>query len=1004
MNTLLNLPRLALFACMAATVWAGTAAATPLALTKSFEGNINFVGTQASLQSRNGGAKACELMSSARASIALPANATVVSAILYWAGTGEVDPEVSLNAATVTAPPERRYASTIDGLRYFAAAADVTALVTGSGSFSFGGLSVSTADIYCAKQQKANAMIAGFALAVVYAHANENYRVVNFYEGMQAIKNTSITVPMRDYTPPANKGGSGRFGYLVWEGDKTGQQKGDHVSFAGQLLHYAPFIQKNDAFNSKSSANSDEVSNGIDFDIVDVAPPASGTNADAVFTTADDRVLLSMAAIALPSKPADLSIKKTQSGEFKLGNEIAYTLTVTNEGPRADNKVAVKDTLPTELDFVSASGPDWTCMRQGQLVSCSYGKPLAPGATASVQIKAKIIAEGKIVNTAEVSGTGDGVPQNNRSTVEGDTRGLPDAKGPFAFTVGACAPNERIKAAGEQGCALFKGPVYAGSKPTIYVTSVLDGVAKPPSASSVKLRFSLECHNPATTASKEGSYAGRLLSTCLDDGSAVTAAGGVEAALEFKANEASVAAQFHYPDVGIVSLRLRDGAGNVARARFASLPTSLRAAYEGPDGAANPGKAALTDPAFVEAGEAFLVTVSAHGPDGADLPNFGRESGAFALGEALALRAHGEDDREQNLLQAQDTWTLVQGQNGKLRRPHAWNEAGLARLEPVLTGYLGERNPDTGEPLKIGGAVTEVGRFYPHYFVTETSLGFGCLPKMNCPVDLISRATFSGQAFGASIRAHGRNGAPLQRFGDALVPAITLSAVAAPGGTAAVPGSFSDKGPALASERELGFRLPVPFDAKAGTRGWTAPTAVHVRAEAKESRKTPDGAQEVRISSRRPAGLASREGGIMVINGRLMVANAIGSTASTTPVPLRAQFWTGTAWDHQSLFDEPEAFVGTVEFAACRRGLRDPDNTSACHPVLVRIDGASRGSDPVALPILEDGKASLILAPVIGKSGSVDIFVKGRDYLPSTFGRVTFGQFKSPVIYIREIY
>ena len=108
MNTLLQLPRLVLFACVTAA-WAGPAAADPLALAKSFEGNINFVGTQASLQTKNGGAKACDLKSSAEASITLPADATVLAAILYWAGTGEVDPEVSLNTKTVTAPAERRY-------------------------------------------------------------------------------------------------------------------------------------------------------------------------------------------------------------------------------------------------------------------------------------------------------------------------------------------------------------------------------------------------------------------------------------------------------------------------------------------------------------------------------------------------------------------------------------------------------------------------------------------------------------------------------------------------------------------------------------------------------------------------------------------------------------------------------------------------------------------------------------------------------------------------------
>ncbi|MFV8282899.1 hypothetical protein ACNKXS_15470, partial [Christiangramia marina] len=92
---------------------------------------------------------------------------------------------VLLNNTTVTAPPERRYSSSIDGLTYFAAAADVTSLVQGKTAFTFGGLSVSTADIYCSNKQKENAMVAGFALVVVYSHASERYRTVNVYEGLQ---------------------------------------------------------------------------------------------------------------------------------------------------------------------------------------------------------------------------------------------------------------------------------------------------------------------------------------------------------------------------------------------------------------------------------------------------------------------------------------------------------------------------------------------------------------------------------------------------------------------------------------------------------------------------------------------------------------------------------------------------------------------------------------------------------------------------------------------------
>jgi uncharacterized repeat protein (TIGR01451 family) len=995
----MNFTRTCLCAGLLAAAWTAPAAATSLALTKSFEGNINFVGTQASLQSKSGGAKACDLSTSVQAGLTLPARASVVSATLYWAGTGTtVDPEVLLNGSKVSAPVERRYGSSIDGLSYFAAAADVTALVQGKTSFTFGGLEVSKADIYCSNKQKENAMVAGFALAVVYAHESERYRTVNVYEGLHALKNSSVTVAMPDYTPPASNTGSGRFGYIVWEGDKTGQQKDDSVSFAGQYLHYPPFVQKGDAFNSKSSANSDENAGGIDFDIVDLAaPPAVPSAANAVFSTAADRVLLGAAIVALPSKPADLAIRKTQSGEFKTGNEVTYTLTVSNEGARADSKVEVRDTLPDALAYVSAAGADWTCSVAGQAVSCKYGKPLAPGASASVQIKAKITGSGKIANTAEVVGSADGVPGNNRSTVEGDAGGQV-SKDPFVFTTGPCLADTVIKASGS-GCALFTGPVVAGSKPVIYLTHAVDGIARPLSTTSKtgkSVRFSLECNNPASSAGATASYAGVALATCLANDTPVTATVGKDATLEFAANEVSKATEFHYPDVGRVTLRMRDADGSIAKASFVSLPQTLRATYKRGDGVLNPGKAALSEAAFAEAGEPFLVVVSAHGQDGiGPLPNFGRETGEFVLAGKLSVLAQG-GDLEQRLLQEQDNWSGA----GSVARTHVWNEAGMAQLAASLEGYL-------GSDQVLGTGYTTVGRFYPAYFTTRAEGSFACLKRMQCPAGApqpITRASFSGQPFAASVRAHGRNG-PLQRFAGALLPQITLSAVSAAGENGKELDKFSNGGPAANTERQVGYRLAKGYDAKANTRDWTPPTAVHVRAVAQELRKTSGGVEVRAISSLREKGVDASEGGIMVVNGRLMVSNTIGTPLSKTLVPLRAQYWSGMAWEQNGLLDELEAPSGSVEFSGCRRSLRlNAGLSDACDPAIVKLVGATSGNGQVLLPMLKDGKANLVLAPIGERSGNVDVFVNGREYLPSTFGRVTFGQFKSPVIYIREMY
>lgn len=981
------------FAC------AAPALAGPLALAKTYEGNINFVGTQASIQSKNGGAKACDLLDSVTASLTMPSGSSVVSATLYWAGTGQVDTEVLFDNKAVSAPAERRHSTSIDGLTYFTAAADVTPLVKNqSATYRFGGLQVSKADIYCAKQQKENAMVAGFALVVVYAREGEPYRTLNLYEGMQALKDSSVTVRMGDYVPPAGNAGTARIGYIVWEGDKTGQQKGDSVTFAGQYLHNPPYVQQGDAFNSKSSANGDTTSNGIDFDIVDVRPPASSADASAVFTTGSDRVLLGTAIAALPSKPADLSISKTAAGEFKTGDEITYLLSVSNEGPRADSMVEVKDTLPDALAYVSAAGADWTCSVTGQAVTCKYGKPLAPGASAAIQLKAKITGSGEIRNTAVVSGTGDGVPGNNRSTavVNAGSQGM--GAGPFVFTTAACVKDKQIGTA-DSGCELFKGPVVAGSTASVYITHAQNGIARPLSttgASSLNVRYSLECNNPRETAGATASYADKALGACITQGSFAGDTSGQAATLEFAANDVSKLAKFIYPDVGRVTLRMRDPAGNIASASFVSVPKTLKAMYRRVDGGVlNPGSTTLAEPGFAEAGEPFQVIVTAFGEDGSTpLKNFGAETGDNAVNKTLELIAAGA----QEALQAQDEWT------GKtaVAKTYVWNEVGTIGLQASLGAYLGAGGPweTRSEP---------VGRFYPQYFETRTLGGFDCLKRMSCPGDAphrISRAVFSRQEFGAQVLAHGRGG-PVQAYADQphLIPQIALLAVSVPGKNGVELAALTNGAGAAKLTRDVYFQLEVGYDAAKATRGWTAPTAVHVRATASELRKTAEGAVPVTISSLREDGLVSAEGGIMVVNGRLMVNNVIGTPLARTPVPLQAQFWNGAAWEHHTGLEQTAAVQGKVDFTACRRSLRT--STGVCHPS-IRVFGTERAADPVTLPLLKDGKASLVLAPLgADMSGTVDLFIDAgasMSYLPSTLGRISFGQFKSPVIYVREMY
>ncbi|MFL6709164.1 MAG: hypothetical protein ACJ8HI_13245, partial [Massilia sp.] len=111
---------------------------TPIALYKSFAGNVNFTGAQVTMRNGANGssAGACSLYAPATTLTAkltgLPTGAIVLSAQLYWAGSGGTpDYTVNFEGLPVTATTARRYTSgTIGGgYDYFSGAYDVTSQV-----------------------------------------------------------------------------------------------------------------------------------------------------------------------------------------------------------------------------------------------------------------------------------------------------------------------------------------------------------------------------------------------------------------------------------------------------------------------------------------------------------------------------------------------------------------------------------------------------------------------------------------------------------------------------------------------------------------------------------------------------------------------------------------------------------------------------------------------------------------------------------------------------------
>jgi len=113
--------------------------------------------------------------------------------------------------------------------------------------------------------------------------------------------------------------------------------------------------------------------------------------------------------------PPDLGIVKTGPASAKPGEQLVYTLDVTNTGTVPTSGFTVTDPLTPGLNLVSASGPGFTCTGPG--VSCTFPGTLNAGNKVTVTVAATLssaFSGNSVANTATV-GPPDGTPSDNTS-------------------------------------------------------------------------------------------------------------------------------------------------------------------------------------------------------------------------------------------------------------------------------------------------------------------------------------------------------------------------------------------------------------------------------------------------------------------------------------------------------------------------------------------------------------------------------------------------------------
>ncbi|PHN00729.1 T9SS type A sorting domain-containing protein, partial [Flavilitoribacter nigricans] len=123
-------------------------------------------------------------------------------------------------------------------------------------------------------------------------------------------------------------------------------------------------------------------------------------------------------AVTNPNAVIDLSLVKTVNDATpNVGDDVIFTISVTNDGPSVATGVAVTDNLPSGYSYVSSNGA------YNDATGIWTVGTINAGQTVSLQITATVLADGDYVNLAEVSAANepdvDSTPGNGADT-DGD--------------------------------------------------------------------------------------------------------------------------------------------------------------------------------------------------------------------------------------------------------------------------------------------------------------------------------------------------------------------------------------------------------------------------------------------------------------------------------------------------------------------------------------------------------------------------------------------------------
>ena len=266
-------------------------------------------------QGENNAASFCEILDSSSDQLTLLNSQTIISAYLYWAGSGAADTQVSLNGTAINADLDYSviFPSSLYGdLPYFSCFSDVTSLVqsTGNDIYTFSDLDISAAlannQGYCGNRTN----FAGWSLYVIYEDPTLPLNQLSLFQGLEIINTvqTSLQINLNNINVLDNDGA--KIGFLAWEGDAN-LSINETLTLNNNILSNPPLNPSTNAFNGTNSfSGSSNFYNG-DLDVYEIENYINigDTSAQIALTTGADLIIINNVITVLNSQLPDASVE-----------------------------------------------------------------------------------------------------------------------------------------------------------------------------------------------------------------------------------------------------------------------------------------------------------------------------------------------------------------------------------------------------------------------------------------------------------------------------------------------------------------------------------------------------------------------------------------------------------------------------------------------------------------------------------------------------------------------